>query len=289
MKASSVSGLRRMWKTFCSCWKHNKSPAKPQHNTLLSTEEVRTHKNVKELTRKRPLSYLRPIAELGEVSPSQKGSLSGKKKSIEGLWIYLWTHFPDLNLEGLQRQYSLLRHCPTHEDFKKQQRLGIGHVNQLTRGTELEERHPTQHKGTRRHWLQFLKAATAKCGTARQSEIAESSRGGILHSQGFPQASTHDKTGGRPGGMTELWPNRSKIQSKNYASKKQSKCYLDKNSRWLPYKTKKTKKKKQNPKKPKPKTQNLTGNHKGEKVRMMSLSRVIKGRSQNSLVCRFFI
>ena len=62
-----------------------KSPAKPQQNTLLSTEEVRTHKNVKELTRKRPFSYFRPIAELGEVSPSQKGSLSGKKKSIEGL------------------------------------------------------------------------------------------------------------------------------------------------------------------------------------------------------------
>ena len=89
--------------------------------------------------------------------------------------------------------------------------------------------------------------------------------------------------------MAELWYNKSKIQSKNYASKKQSKCYLDKNSRWLPYKTKKTKNKKKKTKKPKPKTQNLTENHKGEKVRMMSLSRVIKGRSQNSPVCLFFI
>ena len=65
--------------------------------------------------------------------------------------------------------------------------------------------------------------------------------------------------------MAELWYNKSKIQSKNYVSKKQSKCYLDKNSRWLPYKTKKTKNKKKKQKNPNQKPKTLLKIIKGRK------------------------
>lgn len=56
---------------------------------------------MKELSRQRLLSYLGPVAELGEMSLPEKDSLPGKEKP-DGLWIYLWAHLLDLNLEGLQ-------------------------------------------------------------------------------------------------------------------------------------------------------------------------------------------
>lgn len=78
---------------LCSCCKNNKSPEKPQHTSFhrraANTQNVK--RNVKELNGKRPLSYLGPIAELGEVSPPQKDSLSGKRKP-DRIWMYLWTY-----------------------------------------------------------------------------------------------------------------------------------------------------------------------------------------------------
>lgn len=125
--------MRKDMEDLSPCPEHSKSPNKPQQNTFLQKcklnyflqkcfckNHIRVVNTEKcEGMKQEEVTFV--IFDLWlnlEKSPPLGDSLSGKKP--DRLRICLWAHLSDFNPEGLQmqRQSSLVSHCPTYGNFK---------------------------------------------------------------------------------------------------------------------------------------------------------------------------